>query len=225
MADFIETNRGRYGVESIRSVLPIAPSTFYEHQAREKNPDRLPARAKRDAKLRVEIDRVWRENRQVYGVRKVWKQLNRENTDVARVALDASIARYILSPFPAGSENPVVALMALDAPVLLWLAHGWYAAMPGVVVVIGVTLFSGVWRVWFEAAPTKKQGKGGLPPWPVAASDKNPAIVVGETHHPVEAREVPNPEWLVIPERNALVELLPADDRIVSIEEHLGTPH
>ena len=28
MADFIETNRGRYGVESICSVLPIAPSTF-----------------------------------------------------------------------------------------------------------------------------------------------------------------------------------------------------
>ena len=117
------------------------------------------------------------------------------------VALDASIARYISSPFPAGSENPVVALMALDAPVLLWLAHGWYAAMPGVMVVIGVTLFSGVWRVWFEAAPTKKQGKGGLPPWPVADTDENPAIVVGETHHPVEAREVPNPEWLVIPER------------------------
>ena len=61
------------------------------------------------------------------------------------VALDVSIARYISSPFPAGSENPVVALMALDAPVLLWLAHGWYAAMPGVVVVIGVTLFS--WRM------------------------------------------------------------------------------
>ena len=88
MADFIETNRGRYGVESICSVPPIAPSTFYEHQAREKHPDRLPARAKRDAKLRVEIDRVWRENRQVYGVRKVWKQLNRENTDVARCTVE-----------------------------------------------------------------------------------------------------------------------------------------
>ena len=88
MADFIETNRGRYGVESICSVLPIAPSTFYEHQAREKSPDRLPARAKRHAKLRVEIDRVWRENRQVYGVRKVWKQLNRENTDVARCTVE-----------------------------------------------------------------------------------------------------------------------------------------
>ena len=88
MADFIDTNRVQYGVESICSVLPIAPSTFYEHQAREKNPDRLPARAKRDAELRVEIDRVWRKNRQVYGVRKVWKQLNRENTDVARCTVE-----------------------------------------------------------------------------------------------------------------------------------------
>ena len=117
------------------------------------------------------------------------------------LAASAAIARYISSPFPAGSENPVVALMALNAPVLLWLAHGWYALMPGVVVFIGGTLFSGVWHVWFESAPRKKQGKGGLPPWPIAPSDEKPAIVVGETHHPIEAREVPNPDWLVIPER------------------------
>ena len=117
------------------------------------------------------------------------------------LAASAAIGRYLSSPFPAGSENPDVALMALNAPVLLWLAHGWYALMPGVVVFIGGTLFSGVWHVWFESAPRMKQGKGGLPPWPIAPSDEKPAIVVGETHHPVEAREIPNPEWLVIPER------------------------
>ena len=117
------------------------------------------------------------------------------------LAVSGAIARYISSPFPSGSENPVVALMALNAPVLLWLARGWYALMPGVVVFIGGTLFSGVWHVWFESVPRKKQGKGGLPPWPIAPSDEKPAIVVGETHHPVEAREVPNPDWLVIPER------------------------
>ena len=105
MADFIETNRGRYGVESICSVLPIAPSTFYEHQAREKNPDRLPARAKRDAKLRVEIDRVWRENRQVYGVRKVWKQLNRENTDVARCTVERLMREMGLEGVVRGRED------------------------------------------------------------------------------------------------------------------------
>ena len=84
MVDFIETNRSLYGVESICGVLPIAPSTFYEHASRRRDPDRLPTRAKRDAWLREQIDRVWRENRQVYGFRKVWKQLRREGIDVAR---------------------------------------------------------------------------------------------------------------------------------------------
>ena len=117
------------------------------------------------------------------------------------LAVAASTGRYVLSPFPPGSENPVVALMALDAPMLLWLMHGWYAAMPGTVVFIGGTLVLGVWRVWFESTPRKKRGKGELPPWPITALDEKPAIVVGETHHPVEPREVPDPDWLVIPER------------------------
>ena len=83
------------------------------------------------------------------------------------LAVAASTGRYVLSPFPPGSENPVVALMALDAPMLLWLMHGWYAAMPGTVVFIGGTLVLGVWRVWFESTPRKKRGKGELPPWPI----------------------------------------------------------
>ena len=117
------------------------------------------------------------------------------------LAVAASTGRYVWHPFPPGSENPVVALMALDAPMLLWLLHGWYAAMPGTVVFIGGTLVLGVWRVWLEPAPRKPGGRGGLPPWPISETDEKPAIVVGETHHPVEAREVPNPDWLVIPEK------------------------
>ena len=35
----------------------------------------------------------------------------------------------------------------------------------------------------------------------VSPDDEAPAIVVGETHHPVEVRPVPDPDWLVIPER------------------------
>ncbi len=84
MTEFIDRDRGQYGVESMCSMLHIAPSTYYEHAARRRDPDRLPARAKRDASLCVEIDRVWRENRQVYGARKVWKQLHREGQQVAR---------------------------------------------------------------------------------------------------------------------------------------------
>ena len=82
--EFIEENRNRYGVEPICAVLPIAPSTFHEHEARRRDPGRLPARAKRDAELSPELDRVFRENRRVYGAKKVWKQLNREEIHVAR---------------------------------------------------------------------------------------------------------------------------------------------
>jgi putative transposase len=84
MVAFIGAHRGEYGVEPICSVLPIAPSTYYEHAARRANPDVRPARAKRDAELRDRIDRVWRENFQVYGVRKVWRQLTRDGIEVAR---------------------------------------------------------------------------------------------------------------------------------------------
>ena len=56
MVQFIGTNRDPYGVESICSVLPIAPSTFYEHAARRRDPARVPARVKRDTALRVEIE-------------------------------------------------------------------------------------------------------------------------------------------------------------------------
>jgi putative transposase len=84
MVAFIGAHRGEYGVEPICSVLPIAPSTYYEHAARRANPDVRSARAKRDAELRDRIHRVWRENFQVYGVRKVWRQLTRDGVEVAR---------------------------------------------------------------------------------------------------------------------------------------------
>ncbi len=81
---FVDAHREAYGVEPICAVLPIAPSTYYEAKAREAQPDRRPARARRDDELKGEIGRVWRENFCVYGVRKVWKQLKREGLTVAR---------------------------------------------------------------------------------------------------------------------------------------------
>ena len=84
MIDFINEHRAIYGVEPICRVLPIAPSTYYAHAARHADPGKLPARAQRDAALKVEIGRVYDENYQVYGVRKVWRQLGREGIAVAR---------------------------------------------------------------------------------------------------------------------------------------------
>lgn len=77
MTAFIDEHRATYGVEPICRVLPIAPSTYYTHAARQGDPDRQPARQRRDAGLCEQIRRVWEENFRVYGVRKVWRQLLR----------------------------------------------------------------------------------------------------------------------------------------------------
>jgi putative transposase len=88
MVGFIEEHREAYGVEPICEVLPIAPSTFHEHQARRRDPSKRPARVKRDEVLRPEIQRVWDENLGVYGADKVWRQLARENIGVARCTVE-----------------------------------------------------------------------------------------------------------------------------------------
>ena len=84
MIAFIDEHRALYGVEPICKVLPIAPSTYDAPAAWRADPGRLPARARRDAALEVEIRRVWEANLRVYGVRKVWRQLGREGITVAR---------------------------------------------------------------------------------------------------------------------------------------------
>ena len=88
MTAFIDDHKNVYGVEPICSVLPIAPSTYYEQKARQVDPSRLPERTRRDAALMVEIKRVFNENRLVYGARKVWRQLNREGFPVARCTVE-----------------------------------------------------------------------------------------------------------------------------------------
>jgi len=84
MVAFIDDHRHEYGVESICGVLPIAPSTYYSHKARAADPALRSARAQRDEQLRAKIERVWQANFRVYGVRKVWRQLNREGIIAAR---------------------------------------------------------------------------------------------------------------------------------------------
>jgi transposase InsO family protein len=84
MISFIDDHRSAHGVESICKVLPIAPSTYYAHKQREADPTKRCARWHADAALRPEIKRIWDENFQVYGVRKVWRQLLREDVVVAR---------------------------------------------------------------------------------------------------------------------------------------------
>ncbi len=88
MTSFIDDHRDQYGVEPICAELPIAPSTYYEHKGREADPGKRSNRAKRDAELMIEIQRVFLENFCVYGARKVWRQLRREGFDVARCTVE-----------------------------------------------------------------------------------------------------------------------------------------
>jgi len=91
--DFIDQHRDRFGVEPICKVLPIAPSTYFAHAARRADPTLLSDRAKRDAVLMPEVQRVHRENFEVYGVRKVWRQMRREDFDVARCTVERLMKR------------------------------------------------------------------------------------------------------------------------------------
>jgi len=88
MTSFVDAYRDDHGVEPICRVLEIAPSTYHEHARRRVRPETAPARVKRDAVLKHEIQRVFDENFQVYGARKVWRQLNREGRNVARCTVE-----------------------------------------------------------------------------------------------------------------------------------------
>ena len=68
--------------------LPIAPSVYYEHKRREREPERCSARSRRDAVVRTRIRGVWESNFGVYGARKVWCQLQREGVEVARCTVE-----------------------------------------------------------------------------------------------------------------------------------------
>ena len=86
MTAFIDEHREVYGVEPICRVLPIAPSTYHERVAQRQDPGRLSDRARRDRDLKPEVLRVFAKNFGVYGVRKVWRQMNRDRCIAARTA-------------------------------------------------------------------------------------------------------------------------------------------
>jgi putative transposase len=84
MITFIDEKRHELVVEPIRRTLGIAPLTFHAHDARRRRPERAPPRSLRDMELRPEIQRIYDASFQVYGVRKVWRQMLHEGFAVAR---------------------------------------------------------------------------------------------------------------------------------------------
>ena len=93
MRAFIDEHRERFGVEPICTQLQVAPSAYWRHAARQRDPALLSARARRDEFLMPHIQRVWQANFQVYGADKVWRQLQREGIQVARCTVERLMRR------------------------------------------------------------------------------------------------------------------------------------
>ena len=88
MIAFIHDHKSMHGVEPICKVLPIAPSTYFDHRAKQADPAKLSARVRRDAALRPTISRVFERNHKIYGARKVWLQMKREGVSIARYMVE-----------------------------------------------------------------------------------------------------------------------------------------
>ena len=142
MTMFIDQYRSAYGVEPICKVLPIAPSTYYENVRRRAHPETAPPRVKRDCALMQEIRRVFDENFQVYGVRKVWRQLLREGHDVARCTVARLMRKMGLAGVIRGKRvrttvpdkaapcplDHVNRQFRVERPNLLWVSDFTYVA-------------------------------------------------------------------------------------------------
>ncbi|WP_313137737.1 IS3 family transposase [Paracoccus jeotgali] len=142
MITFIDDQRFVYGVESICRVLPIAPSTYYHRLACLADPSKASLRHQRDTELRPEIERVWDENYQVYGVRKAWHQLKREGFDLARCTVErlmkqigirgAVRGKVVKTTIPDTSapcpRDKVNRVFRAPAPNLLWVSDFTYVS-------------------------------------------------------------------------------------------------
>jgi putative transposase len=76
---YIDAHKAEFGVEPICRVLQIAPSTYYAAKSRPPS-----ARSLADVSLGQQIQRIHDENYGVYGIRKVWHQLLRQDVSVGR---------------------------------------------------------------------------------------------------------------------------------------------
>ncbi|WP_447518793.1 IS3 family transposase [Escherichia coli] len=133
--------REQYGVGPLCSELHIAPSTYYHCQQQRHHPDKRSARAQRDDWLKKEIQRVYDENHQVYGVRKVWRQLLREGIRVARCTVARLMAvmglagvlrgkkvRTTISRKAVAAGDRVNRQFVAERPDQLWVADFTYVS-------------------------------------------------------------------------------------------------
>ena len=108
---------------------------------------------------------------------------------------------FVRRPFPSFAEAPILALVQYHTPDVFTTMLVWYYLSPLVAVMLCGVISVTVWKVWLEGRRRDFAPFAKLPPWPLSADQETPAIVIGEVHHPIEAREIFSPSWLTIPER------------------------
>ena len=116
-------------------------------------------------------------------------------------ALGYALWSFVRRPFPMLGDSPLLDLMDYHTPNFYGWVMLWYYASPFVAVMLAGLILMSVWKVWLESRRRDFAPFGALPTWPLSPRQTAPAIVIGEVHHPVEAREIFNPSWLTIPER------------------------
>ena len=108
---------------------------------------------------------------------------------------------FVRRPFPALETVPLLDLLEYHNPTFYSAVVVWYYLSPLVTVMLAGSIVLSIWKVWLEARKRDLIPFGALPAWPLFPKQRGPEIVIGEVHHPVEPREIFNPEWLTIPER------------------------
>lgn len=197
MIAFIDDHRGTHGVEPICDMLPIAPATYYEHLAQRADPARQSDRARRDGELRPRIQRVFDANWQVYGVRKIWRQLRREGFYVAR----CTVARLMKSmgiqgiirgkphkttipdkklPCPLDKVNRQ---FRVPAPNMLWVSDFTYVATWKDFVYVAFVIDAYARRIVGWRVSTTPHAGFVLDALEQAVHERRPVKTMGLVHH------------------------------------------
>jgi putative transposase len=142
MVNFIEEHRVDYGVEPMCNVLPIALSTYYRRAAILDDPTLSSDRSKKDKQNCKDIEAIWEKNRSVYGAKKVWHALLRENKDIARCTVERLMKQIGIQGVVRGKKvittNPdtsqtcpddkVNRVFTANAPNQLWVSDFTYVS-------------------------------------------------------------------------------------------------
>ena len=151
MKRFIDEQRGTYGVEPICNVLQLAPSCYWRHAARQRDRGLLSDRARRDAALLPQIERVFNENWRVYGVRKLWRQLQREGFSVARCTVARLMKHLGLEGARRGKPVRTTLPDANHPCPLDRVQRNFHASRPNQLWVVDFTYVS-TWQGWLYVA-------------------------------------------------------------------------